>query len=286
MMMKLNKRYVSTIMDLSLLFFIGLVSITAIFVSLGNNGFFIDLVSLLITLILVIITYFTGIVPGLIFTMIFIFAQLVYVTYQYVFMNQFSYSSLFWLIIPPLYCLSIFLITYQVRLLEKENEKLKRNSVQYNALDAETQLRTLTLYESDFSMFVDMSERFDADLYTVVIRIRYWDSLKKLMTDEQTKELLGMVTALFKESSKQSVSLYMVNQVTPTWSSYTFSTNESLRIFRDLLKERFLEELEKSVTLKNLTIDLLIAQAKYDPNEIKSASEFLSEGLNGLQYDV
>ncbi|MCA5012976.1 MULTISPECIES: diguanylate cyclase [unclassified Enterococcus] len=284
--MKLNKRYASTIMDLSLLFFISLVSITVIFVGLGNNGFFIDLISLLITLILVIITYFTGIVSGLIFTLIFVFVQLGYVSYQYVFMKQFTYASLFWLIIPPLYCLSIFLITYQVRLLEKENERLKKNNVQYNALDAETHLRTLTLYESDFPMFVTMSQRFQTDLYTVVVRIRYWDSLKKLMTEEQTKELLKMITRVFQESSDQSNSLYMVNQVTPTWSSYTFSTPESLREFRELLKERFLEELEKTTNLNNLTIDLLVSQAKYDSEEMTKASDFLSEALNGLQYDV
>lgn len=281
-----DKKYVSIIMDLSLLFFITLVVATVIFIGLGVNDFFSDLVNLLITLILVVITFFTGIVPGMVFTLVFVFGQLAFVSYQYVFFEEFSYGSLFWLIVPPLYCLSIFLITYQVRLLEKENEQLRQDSAQLNTLDAETHLRTLSLYEGDFLMLTELSERFKADLYTVVIRVRYWDSLKKLMTDEQTKELLKLVTSVFQESMNNSNALYLVDQHLPTWSSLVFSDNEALRVLRELLKERFLEELEKSAKLNNLTIDLLVAQAKYDPNEMETGTDLLSDGVNSLQYDV
>lgn len=285
-MMKRDKKYVSMLMDLTLLFFLTLVTVTVIFMGLGTNNFFSDFINLLITLILVVITFFTGIVSGLIFTLIFIFAQLGFVTYQYVFFEQFSYGSLFWLIVPPLYCLSIYLITYQIRILEKENEQLRQDSAQLNALDAKTHLRTLSLYEGDFPIFAELSRRFDTDLYAVVIRIRYWDSLKKLMSNEQQQELLELVTSVFQASADEYSSLYLVDQITPTWSSFVFSNNEALKVFRELLKERFLEELGKSAALNNLTIDLLVAQAKYDEAEMHSGADLLSEGVNGLQYDV
>ena len=124
----MNQKRVTLLLDLTLLVGIVLVVGTTIFMALGTNDFFmalgtndffVDLSCLLISVILIIVTYFVGITAGLTFSLIFIFLQLTYVVYQYVYHDLFSYGSLFWLIMPPLYCLTIYAVTYQIRTIEE-----------------------------------------------------------------------------------------------------------------------------------------------------------------------
>ena len=113
-----------------------------------------DLSCLLISVILIIVTYFVGITAGLTFSLIFIFLQLTYVVYQYVYHDLFSYGSLFWLIMPPLYCLTIYAVTYQIRTIEEENIRLRKETSRLNALDAVTNLRTAKCTRKDSIYFL------------------------------------------------------------------------------------------------------------------------------------
>ena len=47
---------------------------------------------------------------------------------------------------PPLYCLTIYAVTYQIRMIQEENIRLRKETSQLNALDAVTNLRTAKMY--------------------------------------------------------------------------------------------------------------------------------------------
>lgn len=282
----MSKTKPTLLLDVSLLFAIVLIIGTTIFISLGTNPFFFDLICLLITVMLMIITYFTGIVSGLTFTLIFIFAQLAYVIYQYLYHDIFSYGSVFWLILPPLLCLNIFIVTYQIRLIQDENTALRISTTRLNTLDADTNLRTLKMYEEDFNMFSDVSNRFNAPLYTVVIRVSYWESMRNLMSNEQIKELLKLVTATIQETTDECNLLYIVDHSVPTWSLLIFTDQNKLKMLKELVKEKFKEKLNYSAELNEINISLVFAYVQYNQEEFSSATELLGDGINALQYDV
>ena len=65
----MNQKRVTLLLDLTLLVGIVLVVGTTIFMALGTNDFFVDLSCLLISVILIIVTYFVGITAGLTFSL-------------------------------------------------------------------------------------------------------------------------------------------------------------------------------------------------------------------------
>ena len=88
----MTQKRVTLLLDLTLLVGIVLGVGTTIFMALGTNDFCVDLSCLLISVILIIVTYFVGITAGLTFSLIFIFLQLTYVVYQYVYHDLFIYG--------------------------------------------------------------------------------------------------------------------------------------------------------------------------------------------------
>ncbi|WP_086347727.1 hypothetical protein [Candidatus Enterococcus clewellii] len=103
----INSKNRSVIMDLSLLGFLTVVLLTAVFMAVGPNTFFFNLICLMVTFILVIITYFINIVTGLIFNLLFFFAQLGYVFYISMYGDVFSLGYIFLVIVPPILCVLI-----------------------------------------------------------------------------------------------------------------------------------------------------------------------------------
>ena len=272
-------------LDIALLFFIVLMVVTTIFVSLGPNSFFFDLLCFLVTLLLIVITYFVNIVSGLIFDLLFIFAQLIYVIYQYVYQNQFSYAMIYWLIIPTLFCLTIHFITIRLRRIEKENLELRRSTTQVNALDVDTQLRTLNMFDDDFLVLSKAATHYHIPLNIMVIRVRYWEGLKSMMTVEQIQELVYAVSQTITDYYKADNFKYIIDHSTPTWGVLTFIETSELKIIRSTIKENFNSTVRVSPTLANLNLELVISTAEFT-DEMSSSTDLLAEGIRELQYDV
>ena len=282
----MEPRRTTLLLDLTLLMGTFLIVGTTIFISLDTNDFFIDLTCLLISVLLIIITYFTGITAGLTFSLIFIFIQLTYVVYQYAYHNVFSYGLLFWLVMPPIYCLTIYAVTYQIRTIQEENIRLRKETTRLNTLDSVTNLRTAKMYEEGFDLFSEVSTRYNVPLYMAVIRVAYWESIRNLMNLEQKKELLQLVTAAISDTTDGRYLPYFIESEPPTWSLLIFREGEDPQSAKIHFKEDVQEKIVGSELLSNLTITLQVSYTKYDPAEFNNASEFLGEGINSLQYDV
>ncbi|MBL1225970.1 diguanylate cyclase [Enterococcus sp. BWR-S5] len=274
------------IMDLCLLGFMTVVLLTAIFMAIGPLGFFFNLICLMVTFILVIITYFTSIVTGLIFNLLFFFAQLVYVFYVSMYKDGFSLGYVFWLIVPPVLCLLIYGITLRLREQIAENIQLRRSNTRLTALDQETNLRTLNMFDEDFSVLAMGTQDHPTQLNMMIIRIRYWDSLKSRLTNDQTKELIHMITEQVNTCYNDQNFKYIIDHSVPTWGVLTFHEMNELKVIRARLKEDLQKKVATSEILGSLKIELIISIANYDKEENKTSTDLLAAGIRELQYDV
>lgn len=281
-----NSKKRGVIMDLCLLGFLTVVLLTAIFMALGPNEFFFNLICLMVTFILVIITYFANIVTGLIFNLLFFFAQLVYVFYVSMYKDGFSLGYVFWLIVPPVLCLLIYGITLRLREQIAENIQLRRSNTRLTALDQETNLRTLNMFDEDFAVLSMGTQDHPTHLNMMVVRVRYWDSLKSRLTNDQTKELIHIVTEQVNTCFNDQNFKYIIDHSVPTWGVLTFHEMNELKVIRSRLKDDFQKKVTTSETLGNLKIELIIAIANYDREENKTSTDLLAAGIRELQYDV
>lgn len=281
-----NSKNRGVIMDLSLLGFLTVVLLTAVFMAVGPNSFFFDLICLMVTFILVIITYFANIVTGLIFNLLFFFAQLGYVFYVSMYGEGFSLGYIFWLIVPPVLCVLIYGITLLLREQIDENIQLRKSNTQLIALDRETNLRTLNMFDEDFSVLSMGTQDHPTHLNMMIIRIRYWDSLKSRLSNDQTKELIHLITEQVNTCYNDQNFKYIIDHSVPTWGVLTFYEVNELKVVRERLKEAFQKKASTSEALRNLKIELVISIANFDRKENKTSTDLLAAGIRELQYDV
>jgi len=272
--------------DIYLLLFLGLFSTTAILMTLTAN-LTLNTIYLGLTLIMVLMTYFFGAVTGLTANLIFIFVQAVVMIY----INSTHHSTIplimiFWLIMPLLLSATFYGMTRNLTKLQAANAKLRGDIMKRGAFDERTDLRTTVAYIQDAQVFIETNRRFQLPVTTVIIRIRYFNEIKRMMNDQQFTDLLRLTSDTISATTRDNDITYSLDQDNPTWAILLFSDTPGAQIAANRIKVAFEKNLAKSVSLSSLEVLLVVGISAWDPDKMKSPYDFMNNGIKATEYDV
>lgn len=272
--------------DIYLLLFLGLFSATAVLMTLTAN-LTLNTIYLGLTLIMILMTYFFGAVTGLTANLIFIFIQAVVMIY----INSIHHATIplimiFWLIMPLLLSATFYGMTRQLTKLQAANAKLRGDIMKRGAFDERTDLRTTVAYIQDAQVFIETNRRFQLPVTTVIIRIRYFNEIKRMMNEQQFTDLLRLTSDTISATTRDNDITYSLDQDNPTWAILLFSDTPGAQIAANRIKVAFEKNLAKSVSLNSLEVLLVVGISAWDPDKMKSPYDFMNNGIKATEYDV
>ncbi|WP_461244934.1 diguanylate cyclase domain-containing protein [Secundilactobacillus muriivasis] len=281
-----NDQRDSIFQDVALLVFLLLFSAVAVLMTISGHSL-VNVVSLFCTVVLLILTYFLGLIPSLLANMVFIAGQVIWTIYQYGNNHGvITWSLLFWLVMPILLSLSLYAMTQTQVALQQANGDLRAALVERGAFDQQTNLRTTVAYVEDASVFIETNERFKLPVSTVIIKIRYFDDMKRMMSENQLNVLLQLASETIKDITRDNDITYLVDNEDPTWAILLFSDSEGANIAADRIRAGFAKALAGETRLSSLAISMVVGIATWDPEEMNNPYDLMNAGIRETQYDV
>lgn len=281
-----NDEKKSLLQDVGLLVFISLFSIAAVLMSLSGN-ILLNLIYLFCTILLLMVTYFFGVLPSLIANIIFIGLQAIIMTYQYVVqVKRIPWQLSFWMVMPILLCLALYEMTKNQIELQKSNGELRTALIERGAFDEQTNLRTTVAYIEDIAVFAETNRRFDIPVTTAIIKIRYFNDLKRMMSPNQMKLLLKLTTDAIKEKTRTNDITYLLNNDDPTWAILLYTDAKGAGIATSRIKDGFEKKVKSSDSLSNMAISMVVGIASWDSSTMKTPYDLMNAGIHETQYDV
>lgn len=272
--------------DVGLLAFLLMLAITAVLMVLSQN-IVVNIVYLIITVGILIITYFMGIIPSLLANMVFIAFQTVVMLYEYFGLNrEVQWTLIFWLVIPMLASVALYSMTRSQIALQKANNELYAELVEKGAFDQQTNLRTTVAYVEDAGVFIETSRRFDIPVTTLIIKIRYFNDLRRMMSERQLQLLLKVTSEVIKGSTRGNDITYLLDNNDPTWAVLLYSNAAGGRIVAQRTKDIFEKSIKKSPELADLAISMVIGVSEWDAEEMDNPYDLMNDGIKETQYDV
>lgn len=272
--------------DVGLLAFLLMLAITAVLMVLSQN-IVVNIVYLIITVGILIITYFMGIIPSLLANMVFIAFQTVVMLYEYFGLNrEVQWTLIFWLVIPMLASVALYSMTSSQIALQKANNELYAELVEKGAFDQQTNLRTTVAYVEDAGVFIETSRRFDIPVTTLIIKIRYFNDLRRMMSERQLQLLLKVTSEVIKGSTRGNDITYLLDNNDPTWAVLLYSNAAGGRIVAQRTKDIFEKSIKKSPELADLAISMVIGVSEWDAEEMDNPYDLMNDGIKETQYDV
>ena len=276
----------SLFQDIGLLFFLALFSATAILIALSGN-IFLNVVYLFCTIMLLMITYFFGVLPSLISNIVFIGIQAIIMVYQYVTQtSQIPWQLSFWMVMPLLLSLALYSMTRNQIEMQKSNGRLRTALIERGAFDEQTNLRTTVSYIEDIAVFAETNRRFDIPVTTAIIKIRYYNDLKRMMGPEQVQRLLKLTTGSIKKMTRDNDVTYLLNNEDPTWAILLFTDDKGAQIATQRIKNGFEKDIKADASLTTMAISMVVGIASWDAEKMKTPYDLMNAGIHETQYDV
>lgn len=278
----------SLVSDLALLAFLLLVFVTILFVAADPNTYIQNLIFLNFAFLFVIITYFTSVTAGLVLNIAFIFGYGSFVLYQTVTRAEpIQMGTYFWLVMTPLFTMVIWLFTSTQRQLQAENEQLNKQKTNLATIDENTDLKTSLSFQKDAAVFTSLSIRYGIPLTLLVVKVKYWNEIRKLIPGEQLSEAIYDISKISQGSIRTNDTLYMLDSEDATWGLLLFTDHEGSKIVTDRIRQRLYDFNTKEFADKyKVKLILKIGAVQFNPDTIKSPLEFIEQGRKQLEYDV
>lgn len=278
----------SWLTDLYLIFFLFWVSALAFGMAATRTDYLlINTLFLGVTVCLILFTYFWGLITGLLINLAFIFAQVVIVLYAtQVDQAVVPWVLAYWLFVPLLLSLSFYGATDHTRKLQAQNARLQSDLVERGAFDEDTNLRTMVSYIEDTAVFTETNRRFDLPVTTMIVRIRYFQEMRSMVSDAQLRELLKLVSQTIKQAMRTNDITYLIDRSNPTWSVLLFTDADGASIAAGRIKTNFTKALAGNDVLANLDVRLVVGVASWDPDKMKTPYDLMNAGIKETEYDV
>ncbi|HAY54060.1 GGDEF domain-containing protein [Schleiferilactobacillus harbinensis] len=273
--------------DLYLLGFLALFAVTALFMGLTATHILLNTIYLGIALLLVALTYFLGLMFGLVANMVFIFGQGTIMVYQNVLADQtVSLVMIFWLLMPLALSVVFHGVAQTTLQLQTEITHLAESQDQYSAFDEATHLRTTVAYYEDAGVFLETSRRFSIPVSTIAIRLRYLGELRQLLSRAQFAALIRTASRTLDHATRDNDVVYYVNQTTPTWAVLLYTDKAGAQIAANRIRTSFAAQLAQQPDMPDVDVSLIIGIASSAPAAVKTPAELMHAALKETEYDV
>ncbi|WP_203650197.1 diguanylate cyclase [Secundilactobacillus yichangensis] len=272
--------------DIGLVTFVTLISFTTILVGISANLIW-NMIYLGFTMVVMLITYFYGLIPGMLSNLLFIFCQVVATAYINVSLNQtIPLKMAFWLILPGLLSSSLAMMTSRQQQLQFYNHKLRNQLTERGAFDAQTNLRTLVAFTVDARVYIENHRRFDLPVTMLVFRIRYYQELQRMLSDEQNHILLRVISDTLTTTAADNDLAYFLDPEEPTWGMMLHSNEQQAKQIVEQIKQNFLKELRSDNQLEQLDTSLTAGLASWNATTMDSPYDLMKQGIRETEYDV
>lgn len=255
----------------------------------GNpNQYMQNIIFLNVAFLIAIVTYFTNVTAGLILNILFIFGYGTYTLYQTIVQGGgIGVQHYFWLVMTPVFTLVTWLLTHGTKRLQQENEQLQKSNTTLATMDERTSLKNTLSFQYDAPVFMALSVRYSIPLTLLVINVKYWDEIKRMIGEKQLLEAVTQLSKLGQTSIRTNDSLYMLNQDNPTWGMLLFTDHAGATLVIERLKERVLDINRNEFAEKyQVGFVLRMGAFQYDPETILSPLELVAQAKRQLEFDV
>ncbi|WP_379138942.1 diguanylate cyclase domain-containing protein [Paenibacillus sp. sgz500958] len=280
-----NRSWVS---DAAFLFFFVLIYISVVYISGNPDQYVQNIIIMNIACLLAIVTYFTNVTAGLVLNLVFIFTYGFFIVYQTVSRGEsIGVNTYFWLIVTPLLTVVVWMFTYMSRELQMENDRLHKQNLNLAAVDENTDLRNSLSFQKDATIFTGISLRYQIPLTLLVVKVKYWNEIRRLIPEEQLGEAIYDVSQLNQSSIRTNDALYLLDKEDATWGLLLFTDQEGAKIVIERIKLKLKELNDSGFTEKyRVSLGLKIGAVQYSPDTIENPLDFIVQAKKQLEYDV
>ncbi|MEI6100542.1 MAG: diguanylate cyclase [Eubacteriales bacterium] len=284
----MNKNKNSISADLSFVFMLVLAFACVVFSAMDSNHLMVNVIAMSVVVVLMIITYFSTMLAGLVVDIIILFACFSYAVYL-------SYTKgyviepyvYFWSAMLPLSTVAVGLFAGKINILEKESIRQQLTLEESVTVDEQTGLKNQKAFLQDADVYIHIATRYKFKLICLVAGFKYPREVKSIVGNKNMENFSRKVSSSMVEILRGEDQVYMIDKKNDIWGILLISNqSDSTSSIVDRIMGKIME-IEFSRTGKNQKVGLQLrfGVSVYSA-DMGTPVELLSRARKEMEYDV
>lgn len=214
--------------DLAFLALIALCFAGFVLLSLDATQLLRNAVMLCVTALVLLITYFTTLIVGLVADAVAVF---LFVAYTLIFVVQkgtpVPWGTYFWIAWIPLVTVALSLFAHNTHRLQSENRELRDQISRLGTIDELTNLRNMRAFERDAKNYMNIAKRYDMQLVLIVWRFRYPEAWLLADAKESLPHVVCCVSDAICGVLREEDTVYMLDDDPYLWGTLLFTNPDA-----------------------------------------------------------
>ncbi|MGL5695228.1 MAG: GGDEF domain-containing protein, partial [Peptostreptococcaceae bacterium] len=189
--------------------------VSMLFMSYEANNQMITFIMLGITFFIIIITYISGMIVGLISTSICIFLYALYIFYNnLIFSTNINYITYVWMISLAIITLTTGKISSYIVRMQEINEKLQHEYHELVTIDKTTGLSNIKDFYTSLDKEISRAKRHNNELALMIIKFPYHKEVRNILGENKYNQLLKDLGMIIINSTRTEDDRYSLNDET------------------------------------------------------------------------
>ncbi|NMS90780.1 GGDEF domain-containing protein [Clostridioides difficile] len=282
-MNRINKKI--DLLILSLLVFIFLI-VGIVILSIRTENKLNVFIMFAVVFFIIMLTYLSNSVVGLITSSITIFMYTSYILYNNITHNiDVEFISYMWIIAIPISSIIVGNLNKNINELQYTNTKLTEQYKELVTIDSETGLRNLKIFYNDVNMEISKSIRHNTNFSLMIVKLPYYGNLQTIFGENKTNKIVKHISISIIECTRNEDIIYslqkdMIGILMPNTSL------EGSKVVKDRINKKIRTlNLDLNNKGKYVNIDVKIAFLEYN-DSFGDSINFKNIVEEELQYDV
>lgn len=269
-----------------LLLIIEIFTITTLLILNIKEVTFIDYLLYGLTFLVIVISFYSNLIIGLISSAFLVFGYGSYMLYQSLFYEKVGIkNSYFWIILFPLSAFISGRLSDSVNDIRNKNIKYEKQVKDLVTVDEVTGFNNSKEFYKDLNEEMSRSRRHKFDLSVMMVQIQYLEELISIYGEQKISRIFKVISDLIEKVTRTEDKKYKIDE-----NLFSVIMPNTYISGVDVVKERLRKELN-SITLndsketKTYKFDIKISALQYNES-IANAFEFKELVLKEIEYDI
>lgn len=268
-----------------LLLIIEIFVITTLLILNIEEASFSDYILYVLTFLVIIVSFYSNLITGLISSAFLVFGYGSYMLYQSMFYEQIGIeNSYFWIILFPLSAFISGRLSDSINDMQDKNLKFEKQLKDLVTIDEVTGLSNSKEFYNDLSEEMSRASRHEFDLVVMLAEIQYLEELKSIYGKYKINTIFKAISDLIEKVTRTEDKRYRIDE--ELFAVIMPNTDvEGSQIVKERLKKELENIMMEDGKKKRYKFDIKIAILQYN-KRITNSLEFKELVQKELEYDI
>jgi len=200
--------------------------------------------------------------------------------------NILGFEIYFWMVAVPVFSMAFAYKGKLIKKIQHENSDLRKENSELVVIDKETLLRSSQTFFDELQSYMNISSRYDIEVYLMLIKLKYNDEIAKVIGETKYNKIINEISHKIDSALREEDRKYILRDMN-MFGIIFLSNKGGGKCVGNRLKETIqATKFKEDYVINKIKLEITVGMTVYDENTVSNPYDFFRMAEKDMEYDV